>query len=346
MFEYVFPTADESAPTVGSASLAARYFSTAQSVFARSLAESEAELRNQPGYSSGAIEVRRLYQAKIGAIVAALSPSYGPEFLQDVRPVAEKLLSALPADSARLARLTAARVEGRTSAPPASPLDAIALAVSRGDIGEAERLLKMIDDQGLRNAAEAMIVQVSFRQHLREEDSLQALLDARRIADPMGRALMYSELVAAASAGKRVDIVRIAASDAEVDLARGEPDGVKLRALLALVPPTARGQSEVDSFRILRSAVDMLNKLTNSRQSRTSNSNPAVEEAPEIESIADEPLFERAFAAVFDVNPDEAAAAADSIKNPTLRLLAQLECIVPAARGQGAKVKGPGHARR
>jgi hypothetical protein len=90
----------------------------------------------------------------------------------------------------------------------------------------------------------------------------------------------------------------------------------------------------------------MLNKLTNSRQSRTSNSNPAVEEAPEIDSIADEPLFERAFAAVFDVNPDEAAAAADSIKNPTLRLLAQLECIVPAARGQGAKVKGPGHARR
>lgn len=330
--DYVFPTrqmAGRANPP--DETLRGQYFSAAYTILQRSLQESEAVLQRKQRYTAADLRLRSLYQGPVAAILAALAPRYAPELVGELSALAARLAKEVPSPLARLERLRLLRLRralGQESEPaePEDLDDAVGLAIERGELDKARKLIGRIEDEVKRKSLAQAIAHVEFRSHLSGSNLAQALLVARRIEDLNMRATMYAEVARAAQRKGEVEFARLILAEARLALANAKPNGLHVRALLRLAA-TASSISGSEAIALLQEAVTALNGLALlSREEASTSASPRtfMRRLNDPRRLIDEPELDRAFASLGRIDLDEALLTASQIEDPVMRLFARL----------------------
>ncbi len=355
--DYVFPAQQMMGKTdPPDETLRGQYFSAAYAILQRSLQESETVLRRKQQYTAADLRLRSLYQGPVAAILAALAPRYAPELVGELNALATRLAREIPSPLARIERLRIIRLRrtlGQESerSEPEDVDEAIRLAIERGELGEARKLIGRIEDEAKRKSFAQAIAHVEFRSHLSKSNLAQALLVARQIDDVNVRATMYAEVARSAQRKGEVEFARLILAEARLALANARPNGLHVRALLKLAA-TASTISESEAIGSLQQAVAALNGLallSREEASTGASSKTFMRRLNDPRRLIDGSELNRAFASLGRINLDEALLAAAQIENPVIRLLARLaaceawleqpESSTPAANARSDTVR-------
>lgn len=298
------------------AALQMHYFWTAYELLQKSLAESQTQLRKEQGYSEQDLRFRSIFQGHVAAVLSALAPRYAPERVEELKKLAADLPSGTNSrfDPA-VARLSEGPIEG------ASTEVAFSIALGRGDVEEAKRLLEKVQDASVKKTLSQALRQAEFRTHLARSHFADALMAARGIEDADLRALFEADVATAAFQKGEKELAKLALMEAQMTLS-GAPDskGVRIWTALSLASDASL-ISESISLHLLWSAVPLLNALVESSDTRSKGDVFMPDALPRLRESSE---LWRTFASVGRVNFDETLLIAYQIRDDALRLMARL----------------------
>jgi hypothetical protein len=235
LIDYVFPSKQSFGRSIKppDASLRMQYFSAAYDLLKRSLQESESVLRKEEGYTEKDLRFRSIYQGQIAAVLSALAPRYAREFVGELNELTTRLAAGLPPNMAQLFQFTLARISGVLKESDDAET-AVSVAISRGELNEANRHLDKVKDESARKALSQTIANVEFRTHLAKSNLAEALMAARSIEDLNIRASLYAQVAKAAYQKGEVEFSKLILTEARTALSVSDPNGIRAWALLTL----------------------------------------------------------------------------------------------------------------
>ncbi len=322
LIDYLFPsqlTFAESFSQQPDDSLRIRFFSTAHEVLKTSLEESGASLKKDQGYTDSDFRMRAIYQGNIAAVLAALAPVHAPEFAGELNEISTKLSPNLPPNIAQAMRHTVARISGK---PPDDKEDtqmAISVAMAKGDLDEAKRLLDRIEDETARKLFAQIIANVEFRQLMAKSNLSESLIVARRIEDLNLRAIMYAQVARSAYKKGEVEFSKLILAEARTSLLKSDCNGLHARALLLLVPEVS-AISPSDLIESLLGAVSCANQMA---RGLATKSGP-WHKMNDLRSLVDAPELQRAFSTAGATDFEGTLLIANSIEDGGIKLTARL----------------------
>lgn len=320
LVDYVFPDPQSVDTLIGlpDASLQMYYFSTAYELLQKSLEELESQLRKEQGYSEKDLRFRSLFQGQVAAVLSALAPRLAPARAEELKKLAARLAAKLPPEmnpmlDPAVARLHQSPYEG------ASTETALSIALARGDLQEAKRLVDKVQDVTVKKVFSQALIQSEVRAHLARSHFADALMAARGIEDVHLRATLYARIAKAASQKGEKELARLVLMEAQMFLSgTRDQEGVRTWVILSLVSD-ASVISDSLPVQFLWSAVPLLNSLIGASGNRSEDDSLMLDVLHQLA-----PELWRAFASVGQVNFDEALLAAHQIRDHPLRLLARL----------------------
>ncbi|MBA3356790.1 MAG: hypothetical protein H0U18_12810 [Pyrinomonadaceae bacterium] len=299
LVDYIFPASnvDASAATVNAPSqiLRVRYFSTSYSVLKKSLKESEALLSKEQGYSKNDLRFRSIYQNQLAGVLVELAPKFAPELIPELRTLATEQFAALSPNATVMSRFTRMRLSDNQESSGDRFTD-ISVALAKGDIHEAERLLGGVEDEGFRKAVAQTIAKIAFGLALAKSTLDEALTEARKFEDPTTKAIAYAQLARVARAKGDTDFAKLIVADALGLFSAGKSTGLRARALLMLAPE-ALALAVPDSLELLRRAVTVINDLPKVSETEDSGSFDPYN-LDDALSLRDAPELQRAFSTI------------------------------------------------
>jgi len=322
LLDYVFPSRQRFGGAIKSpdASLRMQYFSTAYDILQRSLGESEFLLQREKGYTEKDLRFRLMYQGQVAAVLRVLAPRYAPELAEELNKLTVNLAAGLPPEISRLHQFTLARLGGNLGESDSLEM-AVSVALARGELDKARRLLGKIEDESIKKVLSQTMAEVEFRVHLDKSHLVEAMMTARRIEDPNIRAFLYAQVAKAAYQKGEVEFSRLILTEAHTALSESDSNGIRARALLSLAAE-ASAVSVPISVELLWSAVSLINSLTVAPGAEAEGNPLAKVNDPR--SLIDAPELQRAFSSVGSVDFDSALLAAGQVKDGAIRLIARL----------------------
>jgi hypothetical protein len=322
LLDYVFPSRQRFGGAIKppDASLRMQYFSTAYDILQRSLGESEFLLQREKGYTEKDLRFRLMYQGQVAAVLRVLAPRYAPELAEELNKLTVNLAAGLPPEISRLHQFTLARLGGNLGESDSLEM-AVSVALARGELDKARRLLGKIEDESIKKVLSQTMAEVEFRVHLDKSHLVEAMMTARRIEDPNIRASLYAQIAKAAYQKGEVEFSRLILTEAHTALSESDSNGIRARALLSLAAE-APAVSVPISVELLWSAVSLINSLTVAPGAEAEGNPLAKVNDPR--SLIDAPELQRAFSSVGSVDFDSALLAAGQVKDGAIRLIARL----------------------
>lgn len=318
LLDYVFPSRQRFGGAIKppDASLRMQYFSTAYDILQGSLGESQRE----KGYTEKDLRFRLMYQGQVAAVLRVLAPRYAPELAEELNKLTVNLAAGLPPEISRLHQFTLARLGGNLGESDSLEM-AVPVALARGELDKARRLLGKREDESIKKVLSQTMAEVEFRVHLDKSHLVEAMMTARRIEDPNIRASLYAQVAKAAYQKGEVEFSRLILTEAHTALSESDSNGIRARALLSLAAE-APAVSVPISVELLWSAVSLINSLTVAPGAEAEGNPLAKVNDPR--SLIDAPELQRAFSSVGSVDFDSALLAAGQVKDGTIRLIARL----------------------
>ena len=340
LVEYVFPASnvDANAATVNAPSqtLRAQYFSTSYNILKKSLKESEALLSKEQGYSKNDLRFRSIYQNQLAGVLVALAPKFAPELIPELRTLATEQFAALSPNATAISRFTRMRLSDNEESSGDRFTD-ISVALAKGNIHEAERLLGAVEDEKFRKAAAQTIAKVAFDLHLAKSELDEALTEARKFEDPSTKAIAYAQLARVARAKGDTDFTKLVVADALNLFSAGKSTGLQARALLMLAPE-ALALSVPESIELLRRAVAVINDLPEVRKTEDSGSLNSYDLDDSL-SFRDAPELQRAFSTIASEDFEGTLSVARQIQPKVIGLLARLATLETVLKKTNNKTK-------
>ncbi|MDQ3172107.1 MAG: hypothetical protein M3Q91_00155 [Acidobacteriota bacterium] len=340
LVEYVFPASnvDANAATVNAPSqtLRAQYFSTSYNILKKSLKESEALLSKEQGYSKNDLRFRSIYQNQLAGVLEALAPKFAPELIPELRTVATEHFAALPDNAAVMSRFTRLRLSDNEESSGDRFTDT-AVALAKGDIYEAERLLGGVEDEKFRKAVAQTIAKVAFELHLAKSELDDALSQARKLEDHEAKAIAFAKLARVARAKRDTDFSKLVVAEALSFFSGSESSGLQARALLMLAPE-ALDLSVPDSLDLLRRAVTVINDLPEVSTTEGSGSFDSYNLDDPL-SLKDAPELQRAFLTIASEDFEGTLSVARQIEPKLIGLLARLATLETVLKKTKNKTK-------
>ena len=340
LVEYVFPASnvDANAATVNAPSqtLRAQYFSTSYNILKKSLKESEALLSKEQGYSKNDLRFRSIYQNQLAGVLVALAPKFAPELIPELRTVATEHFAALPDNAAVMSRFTRLRLSDNEESSGDRFTDT-AVALAKGDIYEAERLLGGVEDEKFRKAVAQTIAKVAFELHLAKSELDDALSQARKLEDHEAKAIAFAKLARVARAKRDTDFSKLVVAEALSFFSGSESSGLQARALLMLAPE-ALDLSVPDSLDLLRRAVTVINDLPEVSTTEGSGSFDSYNLDDPL-SLKDAPELQRAFLTIASEDFEGTLSVARQIEPKLIGLLARLATLETVLKKTKNKTK-------
>jgi len=263
LVDYIFPSShiDPNAATANTPSqkLRAQYFSTSYNILNKSLKEPATSLSEEQGYSNNDLQFRSMFQNQLAGVLAALAPKFAPELIPELTTLATQQVAGVSGDATVMSRFIRQRLSENKESSGDRFTD-IAVALTKGEIQEAERLLSGVEDQNLRAGVAQTIAKVAFDLSLAKSDFDDALSQARKLENPELRAILFAQLARAARAKGDIDFSKLVVVEALSLFGESKPSGLRARALLMLAPE-ALDFSVPDSLDLLRRAVSVINDL-------------------------------------------------------------------------------------
>lgn len=322
LVDYLFPsqlTFAESFSQQPDDSLRIRFFSTAYDVLKTSIAESTDFLKKEQGYTGSDFRMRDVYQGNIAVVLAALAPMHAPELAGELNEISMKLSPNIPPNIAQAMRHTASRISGK---PPDDKEDAqmaISVAMSKGDIAEANRLLDRIEDETARKSFAQMVASVEFRQYLAKSNISEAMVAVRRIDDSNLRTIMYTQAARAAYKKGEAEFSKLILIEARADLLKSDCNGLRARALLLLVPEVSAA-SPSDLIESLLDAVSCANQMARGLATKSG----VWHKINDIRSLVDAPELRRAFSTAGATDFEGTLLIANGFEDAGIKLTARL----------------------
>jgi hypothetical protein len=247
-------------------------------------------------------------------------------------------------------KFTLARIVGsQTDRAEENIIQSVTVAISRGETGEARRLLDKIDDEKIKKALASMMANVEFRMHMSKSELAEALIALRRIEDPNLRGALFAQVVRAAFNKGEMELSRLILAEARETVMKAGCNGLQTKALFLL---TAESVSVPDSNYqdLLYAGVSCLNYMERTFGTKGERREGVSAMFPEINnplSLIDEPEIGRAFSAAGTEDFDDAMNAASKIENRAVCLMAQLSACEGLAKSKkGARTHKPASGQR
>ena len=325
--DYIFPSShvDPNAAAVNTPSqkLRAQYFSTSYNILTKSLKEPATSLSEEQGYSKNDLQFRSMFQNQLAGVLAALAPKFAPELVPELSTLATQQVAGVSGDTAVMSRFIRQRLSENEESSGDRFTD-IAMALTKGEIHEAERLLSGVEDQNLRAGVAQTIAKVAFDLSLAKSEFDDALFQARKLANPELRAILFAQLARAAGAKRDTDFSKLVVVEALSLFGESKPSGLRARALLMLAPE-ALDFSVPDSLDLLRRAVSVINDLP--KGGGAEDSGRFENNLDDPLSLKDAPELQRAFSTIASRDFEGAISAARQIEPKLIGLLARLATL-------------------
>jgi hypothetical protein len=339
LVDYVFPASNvdpnAAAVNVPSQKLRAQYFSTAYNILSKSLKEPATSLSEEQGYSKNDLQFRSMFQNQLAGVLAAMAPKFAPELLPELSTLATQQVSGLSADGATVSRFIRQRLSENYAGSGDRYTD-IAMALTKGEIQEAERLLSGVEDQNLRAGVAQTIAKVAFDLSLAKSEFNDALSQARKMENPEIRAILFAQLARAARAKGDPDFSKLVVREALSLFGESKPSGLRARALLMLAPE-ALDFSVPDSLDLLRRAVSVINDLSGGGGAEDSGRFENNLDDPL--SLRDSPELQRAFSTIASRDFEGAISTARQIEPRLIGLLARLATLESVLKKTSNQIK-------
>ncbi len=340
LVDYIFPASnvDANAATVNAPSqiLRVRYFSTSYSVLKKSLKESEALLSKEQGYSKNDLRFRSIYQNQLAGVLVVLAPKFAPELIPELRTLATEQFAALSPNAMVMSRFTRMRLSDNQESSGDRFTD-ISVALAKGDIHQAERLLGGVEDEKFRKAVAQTIAKIAFGLALAKSELDEALAEARKFEDPAAKAIAYAQLARVAHAKGDTDFTKLIVADALSLFSAGKSTGLHARALLMLAPE-ALALSVPDSLDLLRRAATVINELPKVSKTEDSGSFDSYNLDDPL-SLRDAPELQRAFSTIAFEDFEGTLSVARQIEPKLIGLLARLATLETVLKKTKNKTK-------
>jgi hypothetical protein len=339
LVDYVFPASNVDANArvnAPSQSLRALYFLTSYSVLKKSIQESDLLLSKEHGYSMNDLRFRSIFQNQLAGVLAELAPGFAPHLIPELKTLATERFASVSSEATAISRFTRKRLSDSQESSGDRFTD-ISVALAKGDIPEAERLLGGVEDETSRKAVAQTIARVAFGLALAKSELDEAHAEARKLEDPTVRAMAYAQLARAARAKGDKDFTKLIVSDALSLFSEGKSNGLRARALLMLAPE-ALALSGPDALDLLRRAATVINDLPAANNAESSESADLDDPL----SLRDAPELQRAFSTIASADFEGTLLAARQIEPQLISLLARLatlETVLTRAKNN-TKVSG------
>lgn len=345
LVDYVFPAnnVDANAGTLSAPNqaLRAQYFSTSYEVLSRSLRESESSLAQEQGYSKDDLRFRSIFQNHLAGILATLAPKFAPQLTPELSTLATQRSAGISDDATVLARFTRLRL-GDSAEGSGDRYTDIAVALAKGNVAEAERLLGGIPDENLRTAVAQTIAGVAFDLHLAKSELDDALLQARKLENPETKVIAFAKLARVARAKQDHAFSKSVVAEAMTFYGGSKSTGLQARALL-LLAPEALELSVPDSLDLLLRAVVIINDLPETSRSASGRVDPYNLDDPL--SLKDSPELQRAFSTIAAADFEGALSVARQLQPELVGLLARLATLESVLKKTNNKIKSSATAR-
>lgn len=346
LVDYVFPSSNvnpnAAAVNPPGQALRAQYFSTSYIVLKNSLKESEAMLLKDQGYSQNDLRFRSMFQNHLAGILATLAPRFAPELTPELNTLATERLAGLSNDATVMSRFTRLRLSDTEESSGDRYTD-IAVALAKGEIYAAERLLRGVEDENVRKAVGQTIAKVAFDLHLAKSELDGALSQARKLENYETKAIAFAQLARAARAKGNTGFTKLIVAETLSFFSGNKPSGLQARALLMLAPE-ALDLSVPDSLDLLYRAVTVINDLPEVSATKGSGGVNSYNLDNPL-SLRDAPELQRAFAAIASHDFKGALSIARQIEPEPIGLLARLATLEVVLRKTKSKTKQSAAAR-
>lgn len=323
LVDYVFPASnvDANAAIVDAPSqaLQTQYFSTSYVVVKKSLTESEAGLTKEQGYSTNDLRFRLMFQSHLAGVLASLASKFAPELVPELTALATGPGAAASSNAAVMSRFTRLRLSDNEESSGDRYTD-IAVALAKGDVYKAERLLDGVEDETFRKAVAQTVAKVEFDLHLAKSELPEALSQARKLDDQNAKAIAFAQLARRARAKGDLDFSRLVVAEALSFFSGSKSTGLQARALL-LLAPEALALSVPDSLELLHRAVTVINNLPKV------SSNYDAYNLDDPLSLKDSPELQQAFATIGSEDFEGTISLAGEIEPKLIGLLARLATL-------------------
>ncbi|MCA1602234.1 MAG: hypothetical protein LC776_11520 [Acidobacteria bacterium] len=340
LVDYVFPASnvDANAATVNAPNqrLRVKYFSTSYNILNKSLKEPEALLVKEQGYSKNDLLLRLMFQNQLAGILATLASKFAPELIRELSALATEQFGAPPTNATVMSRFTRLRLSDNEESSGDRFTD-IAVALTKGNIYEAERLLGGVEDEKFRKAVAQTIAKVAFDLHLAKSSLDDALSQARKLEDHAAKAIAFAQLARAARAKRDTDFSKLVVAEALSFFSGIKSSGLQGRALLMLAPE-ALDLSVPDSIDLLRRAVTVINDLPEVSTTEDSGSFDSYNLDDPL-SLKDAPELQRAFSTIASNDFEGTLSVARQIEPKLIGLLARLATLEPVLKKTKNKIK-------
>ncbi|MCM3872650.1 MAG: hypothetical protein ND895_18370 [Pyrinomonadaceae bacterium] len=335
LVDYVFPASnvDPNAATLNAPrqSLRVQYFSTSYNVLRKSLKESEALLSKEQGYSANDLRFRSMFQNHLAGVLETLAPKFAPELIPELRALATEQFAALPEEAAVMSRFTRLRLSDNEAGSGDRVTD-IAVALTKGDLHEAEQLLSGVEDEKVRKAVAQAIAKVAFDLYLAKSELDYALSEARKLEDHGARAIAFAQLARVARAKRDTNFSKLVVAESLSFFSQIKSSGLQALALLMLAPEAA-----ADSIDLLRRAVTIINDLP-----EVSTGDSGGFDSYNLDnslSFKDAPELQRAFSTIASDDFEGTLAVARQIEPKLIGLLARLAALEPVLKETNNKTR-------
>lgn len=324
--DYVFPsnlsfTSKITEPT--DAPLRARFFSVAYDILKTSLEENDAVLQKDKGYKKPELSIRSTYQGMIAAILATLSAEYAPELSGELGKVATKLSANISPQLAQGLSFTLSRLSKEKKASDEGPDIAIATALANGELEEARKLIDKVENEPMKKMYTHLLINVEFKILMSRSELAEAMIVARKVEDPVFRAIQFAQIARAAFGKKEQELFRLVISEARASLASSDWNGLHARAMFSLTSEIAvLGTPE--TLDLLWGAVASLNHTLKKKENRDEATNPVIEELNNPADLIEAPELHQAFAHAGNQDLESSLLAAHGIQDLGIGLVARL----------------------
>ena len=324
--DYVFPSnisfnSRITEPT--DAPLRARFFSAAYDILKMSLEENEAVLQKEKGYKKPELSIRASYQGMIAAVLATLSAEYAPELSEELGKLALKLSAGIPPQIAQGLSFTLSRLSREKKTPDEGPDMALATALANGDLEEARKLMDKIENEAMKKMYTHLLINVEFRMLMSKSELAEAMIVARKVEDPVLRAVQFSQVARAAFGKKEHELFRLVIAEARASLASSDWNGLHARAMFSLTSEIAvLGTSE--TLDLLWGAVASLNHTLKKKGNADEARNPIIEEMNSAADLIEAPELQQAFSHAGSQDLESSLLAAHGIQDLAIGLIARL----------------------
>jgi hypothetical protein len=331
MTGYAFPGAEAPVFSVDAETslkqLQLRYFVTAYDLLKTSLGETTEALMRDQHFTRRDIQYRAANQGQVAAILSALAPRMQPALSAELNDLAAKLAPQVPENIAQMTQFALRRLSGKETDDPEGRL---AVALSKGEFGEAHKALDLVKDDQRKEAYTQLLIRNEARSLLKQSEIMKALTLIRTLSDQPARLIMYLDALKAAKKKPDADLTNIIINEARLLIPQVERNGLHARALFSFANTMAGATpNNDDALDFLNSAVTTINALATrpSEERPTSMAEAALAELNDPNSLLDAPEMEQAFTALGLIDLERALEHARRIEPRAVQFTARLEAI-------------------